>query len=276
MLPDGTTAAMSDRIRNWAILLLPPIVRNAIRTVRSSAKHPDVQVVTPAAVLMQAAQSVPPARKYWGLHELDRQIEKYLSFDSGYFVELGANDGKLASNTLYYEKSRNWRGILIEPAPNLFLQCRENRSAENQIICAACVSFDYKDEFVKIIYSNSMSVSLNVETDIGDPFAHAELGRQFLGSGETVFAFGAVARTLNSILLEANAPARIDFLSLDVEGSEIEVLKGIDHGSFRFRYMLIECRDITRLGDYLKSLRYRLVEKFNEHDYLFADQPVTA
>lgn len=267
---------MNDRIRSWAILLLPPIVTNAIRAVRGSLKHADVQIVPSASIVLQDEPSAPPARKYWGLHDLDQQIEKYLGFDSGYFVELGANDGKLASNTLYYEQYRNWRGILIEPAPNLFVQCRENRSTEDHIVCAACVSFDYKDQFVKIIYSNSMSVSLNVETDIGDPAAHAELGRQFLGSGETVFAFGAIARTLNSILLEANAPARIDFLSLDVEGSEIEVLKGVDHEAFRFRYMLIECRDIARLSDYLGPLRYRMVEKFNEHDYLFADQPATA
>ena len=266
---------MNGRIRSWAVLLLPPIVTNAIRAARGSLKPADVQVAPPASVSVEAAEPAGPARKYWGLHDLDHQIEKYLNLDSGYFVELGANDGKLASNTFYYEKSRNWHGILIEPAPNLFLQCRQNRSTEDHIVCAACVSFDYKDEFVKIIYSNSMSVSLNVETDIGDPAAHAELGRQFLGPGETVFAFGAIARTLNSILLEANAPARIDFLSLDVEGSELEVLKGVDHEAFRFRYLLIECRDIARLTDYLGTLRYRLVEKFNEHDYLFADQPVT-
>jgi FkbM family methyltransferase len=127
-----------------------------------------------------------------------------------------------------------------------------------------------------MIYSNAMSVTLNVETDIGDPLAHAELGRQFLAPDETVFNFQAPARTLNSILLEAGAPASIDFLSLDVEGSEIEVLKGVDHEAFRFRYMLIECRDIVRLTEYLGALRYRLVDKFNAHDYLFADQPVTA
>jgi hypothetical protein len=77
---------------------------------------------------------------------------------------------------------------------------------------------------------------------------------------------------LNSILLEANAPKLIDFLSLDVEGSEIEVLKGVDHEIFRFRYPPIECRDITRLSDYLRGVHYRLVEKFNEHNYLFANE----
>src|SRR5260370_21880964 len=122
--------------------------------------------------------------------DLDHQIEKYLDFDSGYYVELGANDGRLSSNTFYYERFRNWRGVLIEPAPNLYLECRKNRSSQNQIVCAACVSFDYKDEFVKIIYSNSMSVTVNVETDVGDGMAHAELGRQFLKPWETVFSFG--------------------------------------------------------------------------------------
>jgi FkbM family methyltransferase len=274
-VPDGAGVAVNDRIRGLAILLLPPFITNAIRALRSSAARTNIQVLPPGAELELVPQPAAAARRYWGLHDLDHQIEKYLNFDSGYFVELGANDGKLASNTFYYEKSRNWRGILIEPAPNLFLRCRENRSAENHIVCAACVSFDYKDEFVKIIYSNSMSVSLNVETDIGDPVAHAELGRQFLGPNETVFAFGAIARTLNSILQEGAAPARIDFLSLDVEGSEIEVLKGVDHEAFRFRYMLIECRDIARLSEYLGALRYRMIDKFNAHDYLFADDQVT-
>jgi hypothetical protein len=57
-----------------------------------------------------------------------------------------------------------------------------------------------------------------------------------------------------------------------VEGSEIEVLKGVDHDAFRFRYMLIECRNIMRLSNYLKPLRYRMVEKFYEHDYLLASR----
>jgi FkbM family methyltransferase len=212
------------------------------------------------------------AASYWGLHELDRQIEKYLDFDNGYFVELGANDGHFQSNTLYYEQSRGWRGILIEPAPVLCQRCRENRSRANHVVNAACVSFTYPAETVELIYSNAMSVSLHVETDLVDPAAHAELGRQFLRSDETLFNFRAPARTLNSVLVEANAPRRIDFLSLDVEGAEIEVLKGINHEAFRFRYMLIECRDIDRLRSYLKTERYRLVEKFNEHDYFFASE----
>jgi hypothetical protein len=81
--------------------------------------------------------------KYFSLNQLDRKLEKYLDYDDGYFVELGANDGVTQSNSLYFEKYRNWRGLLVEPATRNFLKCLKNRSPRDSIYCAACVSFDY-------------------------------------------------------------------------------------------------------------------------------------
>jgi FkbM family methyltransferase len=270
---DGCDPASISRRPFWRRIVrraLPEFLIRRMWQLRQLIRAPSRLAVPNTSASITSEGDDHLAAGYWGLHELDRQIEKYLDFDDGYFVELGANDGRFQSNTLYYEQSRGWRGILIEPAPVLCRRCRENRSRANHVVNAACVSFAYPGETVELIYSNAMSVSLHVETDLVDPAAHAELGRQFLPSGETPFNFRAPARTLNSILAEANAPRRIDFLSLDVEGAEIEVLRGIDHEAFRFRYLLIECRDIVRLTNYLKTERYRLVDKFNEHDYLFA------
>ena len=207
--------------------------------------------------------------KYFSLNHLDRKLEKYLDYDSGYFVELGANDGLTQSNSLYFEKYRNWRGLLVEPSMHNYLKCLKNRSSQDSIYCAACVSFDHTQEFVRIAYSNLMSTPIGLDSDIKDPHEHAKLGGQFLSNGETVFEFDAVARTLNSLLLDAGAPKLIDFLSLDVEGVELEVLKGVDHQAFRFKYLLVECRDFTRLDDYLQKQSYRFVEKLHEQDYLF-------
>lgn len=207
--------------------------------------------------------------KYFSLNRLDRKLEKYVDYDNGYFVELGANDGVTQSNSLYFEKYRNWRGVLVEPAAQNFLKCRQNRSLKNSIYCAACVSFDYSQEFVRIAYSNLMSTPLNLESDILDPQAHAKLGHQFLGRHEVAFEYGAIARTLNSLLDEASAPRLMDFLSLDVEGAELEVLKGVDHQVYRFKYMLIECRDFLKMNAYLEQNGYCFVEKMSEQDYLF-------
>jgi FkbM family methyltransferase len=205
------------------------------------------------------------------LNQLDRKLEKYVNYDGGYFVELGANDGVTQSNSLYFEKYRNWRGLLVEPVPQNFLKCRQNRSSRDSIYCVACVSFDYDQEFVRIAYSNLMSTPVSLESDIQDPRAHATVGKQFLGNSETMFEFGAVARTLNSLLLDSNAPKLIDFLSLDVEGAELEVLKGVDHQAFRFKYILVECRDLPRLSAYLENQGYRFAEQLSGQDYLFAD-----
>jgi FkbM family methyltransferase len=206
---------------------------------------------------------------YYSLNDLDKKIERYLDIDNGFFVELGANDGITQSNTLHFEKFRNWRGILIEPTPHNYLSCRENRSLENYISCCACTSFDYKEKFVEIAYSNLMSSPLGLESDVADPSNHANSGRRFLKPTEDNFIFGAVARPLNDVLKSANAPALMDLLSLDVEGAELEVLKGIDHGAYRFKYMCIECRNIDKLSAYLSQVGYSLVEPLSEQDYLF-------
>lgn len=208
---------------------------------------------------------------YHSLDDLDRKVEKYLDHDNGFFVELGANDGVSLSNTLYFEARRNWRGVLIEPVPHNYLACRANRSPRSRVFCNACTSFEYPDKFVEIVYSNLMSAPVGLETDIADPFEHARVGRQFLAATDDNFVFGAVARPLNDILAEAGAPSRIDLLSLDVEGAEIEVLKGVDHDRFRFRYILVESRDMEKLSLYLKGAGYHLVEQLSHHDYLFND-----
>lgn len=211
--------------------------------------------------------------RYRGLNGLDKQLERYVDYDSGFYVELGANDGVTQSNSHYFEKHRNWKGVLVEPAPHNFLKCIEQRSSTNHIFCAACVSFDYPHEFVRISYANLMSTPQGLESDIADPRSHALSGSRFLARNEPVFDFGAIARPLNELLVESKAPALIDFLSLDVEGAELEVLKGIDHQAFRFKYILLECRKLPDMQAYLASRQYRYVESFTEHDYLFTSLP---
>jgi FkbM family methyltransferase len=255
------------------LLLLPPFIINGINWIRvrsGKRARSELPQSTTEPQYEHVGRVKDEGEKYWGLNNLDQKIEKYLNFDCGFYVELGANDGKQFSNTYYYETNRGWRGVLIEPAPNKYLECVKNRSSHNYVACAACVSFGYKEEFVKMVYCDLMSVPVNLESDIDSAAAHAERGQQFLRPNERIFTFGAAAATLNSILIDAQAPNVIDFLSLDVEGAEIEVLKGVDHGIFKFKYPLIECRDIAKLERYLAPLNYRIVEKFDEHDYLFS------
>ncbi len=214
--------------------------------------------------------------KYFGLNELDQKLEPYVDLDNGFYVELGANDGITQSNTYYFEKERNWHGVLVEPAPHNFLKCFERRGQCNQIFCNACVEFGFPEKFVELNYANLMTVAVNLELDLEDTGAHLRKAQNHMKETETTFAFGAIAKPLNEILIEANAPERMNFLSLDVEGAELNVLKGVDHNQFRFDFVLVECRNFNRLESYLESVGYRFETSLTQHDYLFRDDQVSS
>lgn len=119
-------------------------------------------------------------------------------------------------------------------------------------------------------YSDSMTISTSLDLDIGDQEKFLEAGETYLNDGERTFEFAAKSATLNSLLVEANAPTTIDFLSLDVEGAELAVLQGVDFSMFTFKFMVIESRKIDRIKEFLAPLGYELLEKLTHHDYLFA------
>lgn len=207
--------------------------------------------------------------KYFALNEIDRKIEKYLPEKNLYFVELGANDGVSQSNTKYFEMYKKWHGILIEPYEPNYRECRRNRSRRSHVVHAACVSRSFLAPKIKLMYSNLMTIALEGLNDIGNREAHAESGSRFYIHNADEKEFFAPARTLNSILQACKAPKKIDFLSLDVEGGEIEVLNGLDLNEFQFRYICIETRSFESIKEKLFDNGYSLVEKLTIHDYLF-------
>lgn len=205
-----------------------------------------------------------------GLNGLDTALEPFLNnCRNGYFVELGANDGVRESNTYFLEKEFGWRGILIEPSLNNYLQLIRNRSTKNYFACAACVPFNYSHEFVRMTYANLMSVSRSLASDLPDVSDHIDRGTNFLKSALEVVDYGAIARTLSEILDSARAPAVIDFMSLDVEGAELSVLQGIDHSKYRFQTLLVESRSPNELCAFLNDLSYSMVAQLSGHDFLF-------
>lgn len=199
------------------------------------------------------------------LNDLDRKLEKYLPQRGGFFVELGANDGFTQSNTYYFEKLRGWRGILIEPIPQLYAQVVRNRPRSRVFNCA-CVPFDFEGPSVTMTYANLMSV---VKGGIGD----LELESQHIDAAEQVQQLQAYevtvpTRTLTSIL-EGCGVTRIDLLSLDVEGFESDVLRGLDLDRFHPQYILIELKYRQNETEALLAEKYRKIDQLSPHDFLY-------
>jgi len=183
--------------------------------------------------------------------ELKAQISQLLPFNNGFYVEVGANDGRSFSNTFVLEKTKNWSGILIEPIMHKHFESRLYRDARrNSFIYGACVDFDYPDSNVKMYFSNLMTTS-----EKGNSKDWAEAGSIFLNAGETVLPFWAPAILLNNVLSDADIGI-VDFLSIDVEGAELSVLNGIDFNKIQIDLILIETPKDSESVEFLKNKNY--------------------
>lgn len=106
-----------------------------------------------------------------------------------------------------------------------------------------------------MIYGNLMTIAKGLKLSLDNETEHLETAKDYLKAHEGIFQFGAVATTMTDILDRSNAPNLMDFLSLDVEGAELEVLKGLDFNTYNFKYMLVEHNNFDELSDFLKKKR---------------------
>lgn len=205
-------------------------------------------------------------KEYVGQEGLDQKLAKIITYKNGFFVELGANDGILYSNTLHFELFRNWKGILVEPSPIEFESLKRNR-VKSITINVACVDFEYKSKDIELIYSGLMTIDLSAKIGITNIESHAKTGRQFIDVDN--YRFTARAQTLTSILDSVGAPNVMDLLSLDVEGSELNVLNGFDFDKYKFNYLLIETRNFEKIDRYLTQRDYKFSMNFTTQDFLY-------
>lgn len=211
----------------------------------------------------------------YSLHELDEKLLKYLNYEKGFFIECGANDGISQSNTLLLEQKLQWNGLLIEPGEINFNKCKNARS--NCIIeNYALVSSDYTKDSIEGNFNNDshngLMNSINLYPDYFDP--------------EMIFWANKFRHENNSepakvkcctlqYLLDKHSITKIDFFSLDVEGYEIEVLKGLDFNKIRPRYILIETTTFEHyrsvVDSYMIDKNYSQIDRLSINDALYMD-----
>ena len=201
-------------------------------------------------------------------NSIDKKMLKYLDYNNGFYIEIGANDGVLQSNTLYYEKNKRWSGILVEPIKEKFKNLKKNRSSENFFFNKALVSFEYQRKTIPMIYSDLMTTTKEVKNlDLKKQLLE---GDKHLNIYEKKNEFIAETSTLNEIIILSTAPKMIDFFSLDTEGYEEEILNGVNFNEFNFKFLLVECiNNFEKINLFLSKKNYRFLEKISHIDYLF-------
>jgi hypothetical protein len=92
-------------------------------------------------------------------HDLDRKLANFLPERKGVFVEAGAYDGYLASNTYWFERFQGWTGVLIEPLPELADRARKERP-RSQVFQCALVPANYEEPKVTMRYADRSASAL--------------------------------------------------------------------------------------------------------------------
>ncbi|HEU4359490.1 MAG TPA: FkbM family methyltransferase [Xanthobacteraceae bacterium] len=177
---------------------------------------------------------------------------------SGFFVEVGANRPRDQSQTWHLEQL-GWTGILIEPQPDLAGDLCRVRSAK--VFAVAC--------------SSPENAGRRMQLHVAGPLSALDRDRMAPGA-QPEGVVEVPVRTLDDILLEAHAPVGFDFLSIDVEGHELEVLSGFDFARWRPRLVLLEDH-VGNLSKhrFLRAAGYRLVRRFDNNGwYVPADATI--
>ena len=180
-------------------------------------------------------------------------INYFKNKKNGYFIEIGATNGIDLSNTYLLEKKYDWNGICIEPQDGFYNQLVQNRN------CYTDNSLLFSEKGKEFNFSNAQE--LGGITDYIDKHVSAKESEQVK----------KISETLTNVLMKYDAPMNIDYMSLDTEGSELEILKGIDFDKYEFGFMTIEHNNVeprrTEIKNFVLDKGYKYYKENNFDDY---------
>ena len=203
-------------------------------------------------------------KKYYSQHGEDALLDLIFGDQKeGFFVEVGCIDGRRFSNTLTFEE-RGWKGMCVEAHAGYIESLKKNRP--NSIICH-CAAGEADEE--AIFYANARGSLSTLDKTKETQFQH-NYGAYFSGFEEQ-----HVKKVRLSTLLDAYHVGVVDILSLDIEGYEVEALKGLDLSRHRPKVLVIESDNSqheAQLDALILPHGYTKSVKLNVNQYYVSDK----
>jgi FkbM family methyltransferase len=162
---------------------------------------------------------------YYSQHKQDKYLEEnvFKGYENGIYVDVGSHDGVSFNNTLYFEKNNKWIGVNIEPNKKVFDKLTINRPNNINLNCAICNN-DGETEF---LCNTGYTEMLSGIKDTFDPKHLERLQRENMEKGSVTDIIKVNTKKIETICDYYNI-THINYLSIDVEGAEFEVIKSIN------------------------------------------------
>lgn len=173
-------------------------------------------------------------------------LEFYKYKKNGFFIDIGANDGINLSNTYLLEKNYNWNGICIEPLPSQFNKLKNNRKC----ICVNKALYNKSNKIVKFLDTSNSKDKLGLYSGILDNFDKSLIDTHFKNCN----TINVNTINFNDLKQKYNIPKFVDYLSIDTEGSEYEILSTIDYNNTIFGIIHVEHNYKTKKREKIKKL----------------------
>jgi len=195
----------------------------------------------------------------------DRYVHEvfFKNVKDGVFVDIGAYDGVTFSNSYFFEKDLNWKGICIEPIPEHFATLKQKR---NCFCVHGCVTdHNGEAEFLHVAKTDKTEKNYHLDMLSGlqkkyDPRHMERVRKEVSAYNGKLEILNAPCFTLNK-LLEEKGFNHVNFLSLDTEGGEFDILKSIDFDKFIIDVITVENNyGENEIPQFLESKGYRIAK----------------
>lgn len=179
--------------------------------------------------------------------------------DKGFFLEIGADDGIRFSNCKFFEETLNWDGIAIEAREQAYNKLINNRKCN----CIHAVLSDI-EENTTFLDIKGYGLGLSGLIDKYDKRHVVRINNDIKNTNnEGHDIINVKTEKLNNILDKYNV-TNIDFLSIDTEGSEIDILKTLDFNKYNINVITIEDNyNDSKLMDFFIKNNYSLIQQIS-------------
>lgn len=173
------------------------------------------------------------------------------SDDKCFYVDIGANDGLIVSNTSHFDLNLGWDGICIEPHPRAFSELEKNRTRSTNL--NLCVSSQSGE--VDFLVVSGYAEMLSGINDQYHPDHKKRIDSEILRHGGTKELVKIQSKPLSQIF-EEHYVTKVDYLSIDTEGSEYDILSSIDYDAVDVRVITTENSSGSDIKNFLKGKGY--------------------